>query len=81
MDDTCFDTMARSLARGSARSRRRALGGLLGATLAAVTGSSALANRGRIRRGRHGGHGQDETASASDVPSVSPTPSYTQRSE
>jgi len=67
MDETRFDAMARSMARGSARSRRSALGGLLGATLAVVTGSSALASRGRVRRGRRGAHGQDETASASDV--------------
>ena len=69
MEDTRFDTVARSLARASASagSRRRALGGVLGATLAVLTGSSALANRPRNRRGRRGGHGQDETAAASDV--------------
>ena len=69
MEDTRFDTVARSLARASARamSRRRALGGVLGATFAMLTGSSALANRGKIRRGRRGGHGQAETATASDV--------------
>ena len=71
MEDTRFDTVARSLARASAsattRSRRRVVGGVLGATFAVLTGSSALANRGRFRRGRRGGHGQDETASASDV--------------
>jgi hypothetical protein len=71
MEDTRFDTVARSLARAStratARSRRRIVGGVLGAALAVLTGSSALANRGRFRRGRRGGRGQDETASASDV--------------
>jgi hypothetical protein len=67
MEDTRFDTVARSLARASASSRRRAISGLLGAAFAVLTGSSALANRGRIRRGRRGGHGQDETATASDV--------------
>ena len=65
MEDTRFDTVARSLARAS--SRRRVVGGVLGAALAVLTGSSALANRGRFRRGRRGGRGQDETASASDV--------------
>jgi hypothetical protein len=65
MEDTRLDTVARSLARAS--SRRRALGGVLGATFAMLTGSSAIANRGRIRRVRRGGHGQDETATASDV--------------
>ncbi len=71
MEDTRFDTMARSLARAStratAKSRRRVVGGVLGTALAVLMGSSALANRGRFRRGRRGGHGQDETASASDV--------------
>lgn len=69
MEETRFDTVARSLAQASARarSRRSALGGLLGATFAVLTGSSALANRGRLRRGRRGGHGQDETAAESDV--------------
>jgi hypothetical protein len=65
MEDTRFDTVARSLARAS--SRRRVVGGVFGATFAVLTGSSALANRGRFRRGRRGGRGQDETASASDV--------------
>jgi len=69
MGDTRFDTVARSLAHATARasSRRRALGGLLGATFVVLTGSSTLANRGRIRRGRRGGQGQDETATTSDV--------------
>ena len=69
MEDTRFDTVARSLvqASASARSRRRALGGVLGATLAVLTGSYALADRPRNRRGRRGGHGQEETAAASDV--------------
>lgn len=69
MEDAHFDTVARSLAQASARatSRRRALGGLLGATFAVVTESSALANRGKIRRGRRGGQGQDQTATASDA--------------
>jgi hypothetical protein len=65
MEDTRFDTVARSLARAS--SRRRALGGVLGAALAVLTGSSALASRGRFRRGRRGDRGQDETVAASDV--------------
>jgi hypothetical protein len=64
MEDTRFDTVARSLARAS---RRHVLGGMLGATLAVVTGSSTLAIRGRLRRGRRGAQGQDETATASDV--------------
>jgi hypothetical protein len=65
MEDTRFDTVARSLAQASARatSRRGALGGLLGATFAVLTGSSALADRPRNRRGRRGGHEQDQTAS------------------
>jgi hypothetical protein len=69
MEDTRLDTVARSLARASASasSRRRVIGGVLGATFAMLTGSSALAIRGRNRRGRRGGHGQDETATASDV--------------
>ena len=65
MEDTRFDRVARSLARAS--SRRRALGGVLGGTFAVLTGSSALANRGKLRRARRGGHGQSETATASDV--------------
>src|ERR687898_2449894 len=65
MEDTRFDRVARSLARAS--SRRRALGGVLGGTFAVLTGSSALANRGKLRRAKRGGHGQDETATASDV--------------
>jgi hypothetical protein len=65
MEDTRFDTMARGLARLS--SRRRALGGVLGSAFTVLTGSSAIANRGKIRRAKRGGHGQDETATASDV--------------
>jgi hypothetical protein len=69
VEDTRFDTVARSLARASASasSRRRALGGMLGATVAVLTGSYALADRPRNRRGRRGSHGQSETAAASDV--------------
>jgi len=69
MEDARFDTVARSLARASARatSRRGALSGLLGAAFVVVTGSSALADRTRNRRGRRGGHEQDETATASDA--------------
>jgi hypothetical protein len=66
MEDTRFDTIARNLAQ--ATSRRRAIGGVLGATFAMLMGQSALAKRGRIRRGRRGGHGQDDTTTASDVP-------------
>jgi hypothetical protein len=65
MDEQRFDTMTRSLARLS--SRRRALGGVIGGTLTLLAGSSAIANRGRLRRARRGGHGQEETATASDV--------------
>jgi hypothetical protein len=71
MDETRFDTIARGLARlpasASAGSRRRVLGGLLGGTLTVLTGSSALAQRGKIRRAKRGGRGQDETAAATDV--------------
>jgi hypothetical protein len=65
MDEQRFDTLARSLARLS--SRRRVLGGVLGGTLTLLTGSSTYANRGKLRRARRGGHGQEETATASDV--------------
>ena len=65
MDEKRFDTLARSLARLA--SRRRMLGGLLGGALALLAGSPTLANRGKIRRARRGGHGQEETATASDV--------------
>ena len=65
MDEKRFDTMARSLARLS--SRRRALGGVLGGALTLLTGPSAIAIRGKLRRGNRGGHGQDETATASDM--------------
>ena len=65
MDENRFDTIARRLARLS--SRRRMLGGVLGGTLTLLTGSSAIANRGKIRRARRGGRGQAETATASDV--------------
>ena len=69
MEDTRFDRVARSLARASAsaRSRRGVVGGVLGGMVAVLTGSSAIANRGKIRRVRRGGQGQDETATASDV--------------
>ncbi len=65
MDETRFDVIARKLARLS--SRRRVLGGVLGGTLTLVTGSSAIAIRGKLRRARRGGQGQAETATASDV--------------
>ena len=65
MEDTRFDRVARSLAQAS--SRRRALGGVLGGTFAVLTGSSVVANRGKLRRARRGGQGQAETATASDV--------------
>ena len=55
MDENRFDTIARGLARLS--SRRRVLGGVLGGTLTLVTGSSAIAIRGKLRRARRG-HGQ-----------------------
>ena len=64
MDENRFDTIARGLAQLS--SRRRVLGGVLGGTLTLVTGSSAIAIRGKLRRARRG-HGQEETATASDV--------------
>jgi hypothetical protein len=64
MDETRFDTVARNLAQLS--SRRGVLGGVLGTALTLVAGSSAVANRGRLRRANRGGRGQDETASASD---------------
>jgi hypothetical protein len=64
MDEKRFDTMARGMARLS--SRRGVLGGVLGAALTLVAGSSAMANRGRLRRVNRGGRGQDETATASD---------------
>jgi hypothetical protein len=65
MDEQRFDTITRNLARLS--SRRRMLGGVLGGALTLVTTSSTLANRGKIRRARRGGRGQEETAAASDV--------------
>jgi hypothetical protein len=65
MDEARFDTMARSLARLS--SRRGVLGGGLGTALTLLAGSSAIAARGKVRRARRGGRGQDETAAASDI--------------
>src|SRR5215212_6668039 len=65
MDEKRFDTMARGLARLA--SRRRVVGGVLGGTLTLLTGPSAIAIRGKLRRANRGGHGPDETASASDV--------------
>jgi hypothetical protein len=65
MDQQRFDTMARSLARLS--SRRGVLGGGLGTALTLLAGSSAIAARGKVRRARRGGRGQDETAAASDI--------------
>jgi hypothetical protein len=73
MDETRFDTIARGLARrsssasASARSRRHVLGGALGGALALVSGSSAIADRRKIRRAKRGGRGQEETATESDV--------------
>lgn len=71
MDEKRFDTVARRLVRESAharaRSRRRVLGGALGGVLALVTGSSTLANRGRVRKGKYKRGGQDETADVSGV--------------
>ena len=61
MDETRFDRLTRRLAR--AASRRRVLGGMLGGTFALVTGSSALAQRGRLRRRRDGRRGEDEPVS------------------
>src|SRR5215204_2429381 len=60
-----FDTIARGLARIA--SRRRVVGGVLGGTLTLLTGPSAVANRGKLRRAHRGGQGQAETATASDV--------------
>ena len=65
MVEHLFDMIARGLAQLS--SRRRVLGGVLGGTLTLVTGPSAIANRGKIRRARRGPHGQEETATTSDV--------------
>ncbi len=65
MDENRFDAIARGLARLS--SRRRMLGGVLGGTLSLLAGPSVIANRGKIRRARRGGRGQEETACASDV--------------
>jgi hypothetical protein len=65
MNENQFDTMARGLARLA--SRRRVVGGVLGGALTLLTGPSAIAIRGKLRRGNRGGHGQDETATASDM--------------
>ena len=64
MDETRFDTIARSLAQIS--SRRHVLGGVLGTAITLLAGSSAMANRGKIRRAGRGGRGQEETATTSD---------------
>ena len=64
MDETRFDTLARNLVRLS--SRRRVLGGVLGTALTLLTGSSVVASRGKIRRGRRS-QGQEETAATTDV--------------
>ena len=64
MDEMRFDTVTRNLARLS--SRRGVFGGVLGTALTLVAGSSAMANRDRLRRANRGGRGQDETATASD---------------
>jgi len=60
-----FDTIARGLAR--IEPRRRFVGGVLGGTLTFLTGPTAFANRGKLRRAHRGGQGQAETDSASDV--------------
>jgi hypothetical protein len=65
MDETRFDTLARNLVRLS--SRRRVLGGVLGTALTLLTGSSVVANRGKVRRGRRGSREQAETAATTDV--------------
>ena len=70
MDEKRFDTMARGLARLA--SRRRVVGGVLGGALTLLTGPSAIAIRGKLRRGNRGGHGQDETTT-SDVLAVAGT--------
>src|SRR5215213_9311665 len=65
MNEKQFDTIARGLARLA--SRRLVVGGVLGGALTLLTGPSAIAIRGKLRRGNRGGHGQDETATASDM--------------
>src|SRR5829696_10272586 len=65
MDEQRFDTMARSLARLS--SRRGVLGGGLGTALTLLAGSSAIAARGKTRRARRSGQGQEETVTATDA--------------
>ena len=65
MDETRFDTLARNLVRLS--SRRRVLGGVLGTALTLLPGSSVVANRGKMRRGRRGSREQAETAATTDV--------------
>ena len=65
MNEKQFDTIARGLARLA--SRRRVVGGVFGGALTLLTGPSAIAIRGKLRRGNRDGHGQDETASDSDV--------------
>jgi hypothetical protein len=66
MDEKRFDTLARSLAPRHS-SRRHVLGGVLGTAVTLLAGSSAMASRGKVRRAKRGNHGQDETATASDV--------------
>jgi hypothetical protein len=65
MNEKQFDTIARGLARLA--SRRRVVGGVLGGALTLLTGPSAIAIRGKLRRGNRDGRGQDETDTASDV--------------
>jgi hypothetical protein len=65
MNEKQFDTIARGLARLA--SRRRVVGGVLGGALTLLTGPSAIAIRGKLRRGNLDGRGQDETDTASDV--------------
>ena len=65
MNEKQFDTIARGLARLA--SRRRVVGGVLGGALTLLTGPSAIAIRGKLRRGNRGGREQDETDTASDV--------------
>ena len=60
MDETRFDSMTRRLAQVS--SRRGMLGSALGGTIALLTGSAVLAERGRLRRRKDNRSGQDESA-------------------
>src|SRR5215213_2396126 len=66
MNEKQFDTIARGLARLA--SRRRVVGGVLGGALTLLTGPSAIAIRGKLRRANRGGHGQDETTTSDVLP-------------